>query len=79
MCKIGDVVFAVVKNNSTFHLETTRAKVTRITETSIFLECPESKLVTIVWKFPKEEWNNSIFYEQGKAQEALEKCVKSGR
>lgn len=63
MCKIGDVVFAVVKNNSTFHLETTRAEVTRITETSIFLERPESKLVTLVWEFPKKEWNNSIFYE----------------
>lgn len=79
MCKTGDVVYAVVKNNSTFRLETTRATVTRVTETSIFLERPESVFVSTAWEFPKDEWNNSIFYEQDKAQTALEARVKSGR
>ena len=79
MCETGDVVFAVVKNNSTFRLETTRATVTRITETSIFLERPESQFMSTSWEFPKEEWDKSIFYEQDKARKALEHRVKSGR
>lgn len=79
MCKTGDVVYAVVKNNSTFRLETTRATVTRVTETSIFLERPESVFVSTSWEFPKDEWNKSIFFEQNKAQKALEDRVKNGR
>lgn len=71
MCSKGDIVYAIVKNSSTFDLEVVEATVTMVDDYEIQIEKPYSCFITNVYKYPLSEWGESIFLTQGETKNKL--------
>lgn len=77
MISKGDVVYAIVKNNS-FQLEVVCAQVKRIEAGSISVEQKISSLISYEYTFPENEIGKSIFFTNEEAEIALKNRIKNG-
>ena len=68
---VGERVFAIVTDPSTFTLATTKAVVLSADTERIILERADSPLVTTRFEFPAECWGVDIFREEADALAAL--------
>ena len=71
MYKVGDKVYAIVKNSGTFMPEIIRATVTSASYDEIVLEHKISTLCTSAHTFPTEEWIQSVFRKREDAEAML--------
>lgn len=75
---VGQLVYAIVKNHSTFQLYITAAKVVCILEDTLVLERKDTPLSSSRWTFRTYCWGTEVFDNLPDAQMALEDRERSG-
>lgn len=69
--RVGDTVFAIVKNTSNFQLEVVEATVARYDDTTIRLERKENSMCYRSWLFLTSMIGKQIFLDKAEAEKEL--------
>ncbi len=69
--KVGETVYAIVKNSGTFQLEVVCATISRVAPETIEVTANNSPLTSDLYTFPAEEWGKSLFHSEEAAHMRL--------